>query len=238
MNAKDVFLTAEWRYLLMANYAVDPAILQKRVPRGTELDSWSGQVFVSVVGFNFINTRIKGVSIPFHRDFEEINLRFYVRRRDGTEWRRGVVFVKEIVPRPAIAFVARTFYNEIYVTLPTRHTVSRHDDVKLRYEWRFGGRWNRIEAIGAGNPVPIAENSEEQFITEHYWGYSRQRNGGAKEYQVEHPQWSIWKATNAVVDVDVAGLYGGEFVSALSRDPTSVFIADGSEVSVSSGVGL
>ncbi len=48
-----VFLTAEWRYLAMFNYEVPPELLAPLVPRGTELDSWQGKVYVSLVGFLF-----------------------------------------------------------------------------------------------------------------------------------------------------------------------------------------
>src|SRR5262245_20887686 len=114
MNNRD-FLTADWRYLVMINYEVDPEILHPYIPGGTELDQWQGRTFVSVVGFLFLRTRVLGLTIPFHHNFEEVNLRFYVRRRAIEGWRRGVVFIREIVPRWAIAAVAREFYNENYV---------------------------------------------------------------------------------------------------------------------------
>ena len=122
-----VFLTAEWRDLVMLNYAVDPAILVPHVPNGTELDTWEGTTFTSLVAFSFLSTRVKSLPIPFHRDFEEINLRFYVRAKGPEGWRRGVVFVKEVVPRLAIASVARWLYNENYVACPTR---SRLDETQ------------------------------------------------------------------------------------------------------------
>src|SRR6185295_273969 len=136
------FLTAEWRHLVMLNYEIDPAILRRFVPRGTELDAWNGKTFVSLVGFLFLNTRVMGLPIPFHENFEEINLRFYVRRKADEGWRRGVVFIKEIVPRAAIAWVARWLYNENYVALPTGHALVRSlDDQKniesAKYFWTF-----------------------------------------------------------------------------------------------------
>lgn len=219
----------------MVNFAVDPSVLRPLVPAGTELDAWQGTTYASLVAFNFLRTRVRGVRIPFHADFEEINLRFYVRRRDGAEWKRGVVFVKEIVPKPAIALVARLLYNERYVALPTRHALSPGETPRVRYEWRFRGRWNRLAAEGQGSSRPMVEGSEEQFIAEHYWGYSAQRDGGTKEYRVEHPPWRVWTAATPVVDVDTEGLYGPELARALDREPTSVFIADGSPVTVSSG---
>lgn len=243
MASNKIFLSAEWRDLIMVNYAIDPAILQEHVPAGTELDSWNDTVYVSAVAFNFLNTKVKGLAIPFHKNFEEINLRFYVRRKDESEWKRGVVFIKEIVPKPAIAFVAKFLYNENYVALPTRHTIQQEETPQdhlrhIRYEWRFKGEWNFIEATGHGAPRPLQEGSEEQFISEHYWGYSMQRNGGTKEYQVEHPSWNTWNATHTKVNINVAQLYGAKFANTLAQEPISAFIADGSAVTVSEGADI
>jgi uncharacterized protein YqjF (DUF2071 family) len=233
-----IFLTAAWRNLVMVNYEIDPAILASRVPRGTELDSPGGRTYVSVVGFQFLDTRLLGIPVPLHRDFEELNLRFYVRREAGGELRRGVVFVMEIVPRAAIAWVARTVYNENYVAMPMRHHVRLPvpgGDGRVEYSWRAGSRWNRVSARIAGPPEPIAPNCHEEFIAEHYWGYAAQRDGGSVEYEVEHPPWRVWRALDPVLDCDPARLYGEEFRAPLSAPPASAFVAEGSEIVVRRG---
>ncbi|MBI2212563.1 MAG: DUF2071 domain-containing protein [Acidobacteria bacterium] len=233
-----LFLTAAWRNLVMLNYEIDPALLASRVPRGTELDSFDGRTFVSVVGFLFLDTRVLGVPIPLHRDFEELNLRFYVRREAEGEIRRGVVFVKEIVPRAAIAWVARTVYNENYVAMPMRHHVRLPvpgGDGRVEYSWDSGSRWNRVSARMAGPPEPIAPGSHEELVAEHYWGYAAQRDGGTVEYEVEHPPWRVWRALDPALDCDVSRLYGDEFLPALSTAPASAFVAEGSEIVVRQG---
>jgi hypothetical protein len=227
------FLTAEWRTLVMLNWEVDPAILRPLVPRGTGLDQWQGKTFVSAVGFLFLDTRLFGVPVPFHRSFEEVNLRFYVGRQGPEGWRRGVCFVREIVPRPAVAALARLAYNERYVSLPMRHRV----DVapvggSAEYAWRHGGRWSSLGARFSGAPAPWAAGSQEEFITEHYWGYTAQRDGGTVEYRVEHPPWRVWRADEAALDTDVAALYGLGFAAPLAAPPASAFVADGSPVVV------
>lgn len=236
------FLTAEWRYLIMGNYEVDPNLLLPYVPRGTELDAWRGRTFISIVGFLFLNTRLLGVPIPMHINFEEVNLRFYVRRRGPEGWRRGVVFVKELVPRRAIATVARLAYNENYVALPMRHDVTdwpgtdgRAREVIVEYGWRLRQQWHCLRAVAHGKPQPIVPGSEEEFIAEHYWGYSRLRNGRTLEYQVEHPPWCIWAVNDFTFDCDVAALYGSHFAPSLCQQPSSVFLADGSAVVVRRG---
>jgi uncharacterized protein len=231
------FLTAEWRWLVMLNYAVDPVLLRPLVPAGTELDAWGGVTYASVVGFLFRRTRVLGVPIPFHRNFEELNLRFYVRRKGPEGWRRGVVFVKEVVPRFAIAAVARWIYNENYVALPMRHRVdlSAQTGGSLEYGWRTGGRWSSVRAEVRGPARPLAEGSEEEFITEHYWGYAAQRDGGCVEYAVEHPRWNVWRAESAALDADVAALYGPAFAAPLSAPPRSALVADGSAIVVRQG---
>jgi uncharacterized protein YqjF (DUF2071 family) len=239
MSQSSRFLTAEWRQLAMLNYQVDPDVLREQLPRGTELDDHRGRHFVSVVGFLFLHTKVRGLPIPFHRDFEEVNLRFYVRREEQGELRRGVVFIKEIVPRRAIAWVARTVYNENYVALPMRHRIApaerAHPPTAVRYGWRNAGRWEELSIEPELEPADAGPDSEERFITEHYWGYARQRDGGTVEYRVEHPPWSVWRARQASLDADVERLYGARFVSLLRGPPASAFLADGSTVAVHAG---
>jgi uncharacterized protein YqjF (DUF2071 family) len=227
----------------MLNYEIDPAVLRPLVPRGTELDPWEGRAFVSVVGFLFLRTHVLGIPVPFHRNFEEVNLRFYVRRRLADGWRRGVVFVKEVVPRWAIAAVARRLYNENYVACPM-HSAVRLPDLAagtgglVEYGWTSQGRVNTVRAEFAGMPDPLKPGSLEEFITEHYWGYVVQRDGSALEYEVVHPPWRVWHATAAALDCDVAGFYGGQYEEALSRPPASAFVAEGSAVKVHKGAGI
>jgi uncharacterized protein YqjF (DUF2071 family) len=237
------FLTAEWRHLVLLNFEVDPGILRSLVPTGTELDVWQNRTFVSVVGFLFLNTRVLGVAIPYHRNFEEVNLRFYVRRKATDGWRRGVVFVKEIVPRVAIALTARALYGENYVALPMLHRIEPDIDSPpwartVSYSWRFRGRENRMELSVENDADDVAQGSDIEFITEHYWGYARRRGGGTTEYRVEHPRWRVCTGTAARLDCDVAGLYGSQFVEFLNGRPASAFLADGSEVAVFKGTPL
>ena len=226
------FLTANWRYLAMLNFAIDPKILQPLLPIGTELDFHGGQTFVSVVGFLFLDTRVLRVPIPLHRDFEEVNLRFYVRRKSAEEWRRGDVFVRELVPRRAIALIARTFYGEPYFALPMRHALEHKDGrVFVEYQWRRARRWETLAMTATAKPESAEPGSHEEFITEHYWGYTARR-GTCSEYRVEHPRWQLWKAATTRFDADVATLYGPQFVDVLGAPPVSGFIAEGSPIQV------
>ena len=232
-----VFLTGEWRYLAMLNYRVDAALLEPFVPHGTTLDDWQGTTYVSLVGFLFRDTRVLGVPIPLHRDFEEVNLRFYVRREADGEVRRGVTFIKEIVPRPAIATVARLAYNEPYVALPMRHSIAARptlDDAPstVRYEWRQRAGWSALTIEASGAATPLVAGSEAEFITEHYWGYTRQRDGGTVEYHVTHPRWRTWTVTAGTVQGDLSELYGEKLGAVLCQPPDSAFLAEGSAIAV------
>ncbi|HLI30273.1 MAG TPA: DUF2071 domain-containing protein [Terriglobia bacterium] len=233
------FLSAEWRYLVMLNYKVNPEILWPYVPLGTELDSFDGRTFISLVGFRFLRTRVYQIPFPFHRDFDEVNLRFYVRRHNGKEVRRGVVFIREVVPRLMIAAIARLAYNEHYVRFPMEHTIdltdSRQCGMALEYRWRDKGRWNRLYAQGSGIARVPEKESIEQFISEHYWGYSAHRGGGCLEYKVEHAPWRMRMATSAGFEGDAANLYGAELARTLKEKPDSAFIAEGSPVVVYAG---
>lgn len=234
--ARRPFLTAQWRYLVMLNYEMDARVLAPLVPRGTTLDRWQGRALVSVVGFRFLDTRLFGVPVPGHRDFDEVNLRFYVRRESpGQAPRRAVVFVREFVPHLAIAAVARLAYNEPYAAVPMRSSVPPTlvaDPGRLEYAWRAGGRWHRVSATAAGPPVLTEPDSESAFITEHYWGYTSQRDGSTIEYDVVHPRWRLWRAESPTLDVDACALYGPAFAEALGGAPVSAFIAEGSGVTV------
>jgi len=225
----------------MLNYEVPRGLLDPLVPAGTELDTFGGAVLASVVGFRFLDTRVLRIPIPGYRDFSEVNLRFYVRRRadDGT-WRRGVVFVRELVPRRAIALVARWCYNEPYAAMPMRHELNLEGAAngargRAAYFWQTGGRWHRLEVVTAGRPGLPPPGSEAEFVSEHYWGYTAQRDGGSKEYQVAHPQWRVWDAAGCVFDCDVRKVYGTAFSEYLTVAPRSAFLAEGSPVTVYRG---
>lgn len=220
----------------MANYEIAPSAVQPFVPAGTELDFFGARCLVSIVGFQFLDTRLLGIPVPFHRHFDEVNLRLYVRRDVGGEIRRGVVFVKEIVPRPALAWVANAVYNEKYVAMPMSHDDRLSEPARtITYAWKHEGRWSRIHAEVDGELFQPDDTSEEAFITEHYWGYTAQRDGSTLEYRVEHPRWKVWKTKRAELDCDAGALYGEIFRGCLAAAPVSCFVADGSEVSVGRG---
>jgi len=232
-----IFLSAEWRDLLMLNYEVDPGILQKYVPAGTVLDSFDGKTYVSLVGFRFCRTKLFGtIPIPFHTEFEEINLRFYVRCSEAGKTRRGVVFIAEIVPKRAIALAARWFYGENYVRRPTAHRVLINESkMEVEYFWRSANQSCKLQARANGTPSPPSEGSLEQFITEHYWGYSRQPDGGTVEYHVTHVPWKVWTAAQAEFSGNASDLYDEQLSELLTKTPASAFIADGSPVQVFRG---
>jgi hypothetical protein len=239
------FLTAEWRKLIMAQYVVKPKLLMPYLPRGVELDlfhppSGEPRCYVSLVAFLFDKVRMKGFAVPWHTRFEEINLRFYVRRReDDGSVKRGVVFIREFVPRRAIAWVAKRFYEEPYLAVPTRSEISSDGKtLTARYGWKLGGRWHTLSAAGYLPPQPIALSSEEEFITEHYWGYTKRSDGRTAAYQVEHPRWQTYPVQSYEIAVDFAMLYGAKFGFLTDQWVSSVLLAEGSAVTVRSGFHL
>lgn len=217
----------------MLNYSVDPRLLAPLVPVGTTLDLWQGDAIASVVAFRFINTRVLGIPVPRHRNFEEVNLRFYVRREEPDGVRRGVVFIRELVPRVAIAWTARVLYNEPYRAAPMRHSIiEQHGARTLEYSWKLSPQWTSVNARTEGPPVAFTRGSEEEFITEHYWGYTPQRDGRTMEYNVQHPSWRVWRVHESSFVGDIDATYGTEFAAALSGTPRSAFVAEGSPIVV------
>lgn len=246
------FLSAQWRHLAMLNFRVDPATVEPLAPAGTEIDFHGGHTYASIVGFLFLETRVLGAAIPGHVNFEEVNLRFYVRRKSPEGWRRGVAFVRELVPRRAIAIVANTLFGEKYASVPMKHRLEFADGVQTRlgderrvgppdppqslhYGWKFHGQEQWLQMQLAGPAAVPPQGSLDQFIAEHYWGYAARRNGSATEYQVAHPRWRVCPASSCRLRCDVERLYGKPFAEALSAEPESAFWAEGSAVRVYRG---
>jgi len=230
---RKTFLTAEWRKLIIINYLIEPDKLLPYLPYKTELDYWNGKCYVSLVGFRFINTKLKGFYVPFHRDFEEINLRFYVRYKEGNDWKRGVSFIKEIVPKAALTFIANSVFSEKYETHPTKHHWELNkDSIKVTYEWKHQGAWDSIEVNASSSGLDILPGSEEEFITEHYWGYTPISDRLSSEYQVEHPKWQTYPIITHEISVRFGELYGAEFGMLKDAAPQSIMLAEGSLISV------
>jgi uncharacterized protein len=228
-----VFLRAKWLNLVMVNYEVNPTLLKKYLPRGTELDFYNGVCYVSVVGFLFKDTKLKGIHVPFHRTFEEINLRFYVRQRENDKWKRGVVFLREIVALPAIAIMANLLYKEHYQTHRTKHVWNlANEEWQVEYYWKLKKNWNHLKVSAESSSYPIGEGSEEEFIAIQNWGYTRVNDQKTSIYQVHHPNWLIHPVRNYEVQCDIENMYGAKFVEPLSQPPKSVFLAEGSDISV------
>lgn len=233
MKEKAIFLTAQWEYLVMLNYPVPPEILIPYLPKGTELDLFQGKALVSVVGFLFNNTKVFGIRWPFHTNFEEVNLRFYVKRFNGKEWKRGVAFISEIVPKHMIAWMANALYNEHYSRMPMKHQAHLENDfVQLNYEWQNKLQWNSLKVKALNRPSPIEAYSAEEFIFEHYWGYNQLNKNTLIEYGVEHPSWEVYPVTYYELNADIARLYGTEFVPYLLKEPHSIMLAKGSSVTI------
>lgn len=235
-------LTTHWRNLVVVNYAVDSRIVAPLAPAGTELDFHGDWTFLSLVGFLFERTRLAG-RIPLWpcSTFEEVNLRFYVRRQTSAGSRRAVCFVREVVPFRAIAWGARLLYGEPYVARPMAHhweldaAGSAESGGRFSYRWQSDGSWLEIAARTGGPLLPLRPGSIEEFILDHHWGYTRQHDGTTREYRVAHPPWKYWRAEHVDVDPLVEGFYGTSLGGVLALPPHSAFVAAGSEVSVFSG---
>ncbi|MBP4139328.1 YqjF family protein [Flavobacterium geliluteum] len=227
------FLNAQWRNLALINYEIDPQLLKKYLPAGTEIDFWNGKCYVSVVGFMFEETKILGIKFPFHINFEEVNLRFYVKHFENGEWKRGVVFIKEIVPKKAITFIANSLYKEHYETCKMRHKIIEKENTTLfNYQWKVDGKWNTIQLETFKESQEIEVNSEAEFITEHYFGYTKYNDNTTFEYEVKHPRWKQLEVKNFMLKVDFKRNYGSDFEILQNTKPLSVLLAKGSKTKV------
>ena len=229
------FLTAEWRKLAFANYIIDKDVLKDYIPYGTELDLWQGNCYISLVGMMFKNTKILGVKIPYHVNFEEVNLRFYVRKFEYGRWRRGVVFIKEIVPKSAISFVANNLYNENYDTLKMSHIWKENENERyVEYRWGKSDTENMLSMTTGKDLLDIKDNTETEFILENYLGFAKVNDQKTHQYTVKHPRWKIYKVEDYNLNVNFGSIYGQSFKFLSQVKPHSVILVEGSKVAIES----
>jgi len=227
------FLRAKWKNLVMANYAVDPSLLEPLLPAGTTLDYYEGKTYVSLVGFLFAKTKIFGIPVPRFGTFEEINLRFYVVRKEGNVKKRGVVFINETVPFKSVARMANFLYKEHYSVLPTKHYWDKNSENRvIEYYWENKGNWNAIKVQADPVYKPMLIGSIEEFILEHYYGYTKTADNLSESYQIEHVRWMIYPVRHSKIDCDFGAMYGPAFSYLSEAIPDSVMLAKGSEVYV------
>tara|TARA_Y100000589_G_scaffold151967_1_gene144856 strand:- start:2045 stop:2773 length:729 start_codon:yes stop_codon:yes gene_type:complete len=230
------FLKANWKNLIMINFEVSPKLLLPLVPAGTELDLWKNKAFVSIIAFLFDEVKVLGIPAFGNKKFEELNIRFYIKRFDGKNIKRGVAFVKEIVPKPLVTRVANFFFSEHYQTMKMSHEFSFTDInqkkiqnleyvVKKDKSYRFSARLT-------SKLTDLEEGSFEEFIAEHYWGYSRVNDHKTIEYRVQHPKWEIFKESDVEFKCDFEKLYGNQWEFLNLKKPHSTFVAKGSKVNV------
>ena len=229
----DTFLSARWENLIMANYEVDPKLLKDYLPHGVELDFYNNRTFVSLVGFMFKKTSLFNIPIPFLGTFEEINLRFYVKRVEENTIKRGVVFINETVPYKPVAWLANKLYKEHYISIPTKNTIGISNLSKnIKYAWKINKEWNHIAVNGANIKEPMLPGSIEEFIFEHYYGYTKINEQHSQEYKVNHPRWQVNKVIHYSINCDFKSMYGNDFSFLSNHEPASVILAEGSEVTV------
>lgn len=233
IEMNDTFLSARWENLIMANYAIDPEILKPYLPVGVELDFYEGKTYVSLVGFMFKRTSLFNIPIPLLGTFEEINLRFYVKRMEGNLVKRGVVFINETVPYRAVGWLANMLYKEHYISIPTKNLIETRQEAKnIRYEWKINKAWNHIAVTAGIENFTMNAGGIEEFIFEHYYGYTKLNDRVSQEYEVNHPRWRINKVIDYSIYCDFNSMYGKDFSFLSDRAPGSVIIAEGSPVTV------
>jgi uncharacterized protein YqjF (DUF2071 family) len=228
-----VFLKAKWENIIMANYEIAPKILEPFLPKGVNLDLFDGKCYVSLVGFMFKKTKLFNIPIPYFGTFEEINLRFYVVRKEENQIKRGVVFINETIPYPIVAWMANKLYKEHYTVVPTKHQINCDDSTqKVNFEWLLNKKWNSIYVEASNEAAAMKKDTLEQFIYEHYYGYTKIDEDKTEEYKLQHPSWKTNEVIDYKIDCDFEAMYGKAFSVLNQTKPEAVFIAKGSSVKV------
>jgi uncharacterized protein YqjF (DUF2071 family) len=227
------FLSARWENIIMANYAVDPDLLKPYLPKGVELDFYNNKTYVSLVGFMFKKTSLFQIPIPFLGTFEEVNLRFYVKRIEGNKIKRGVVFINETVPYKMVAWLANKLYKEHYTVIPTKNVIDNSGPTnKVQFDWKTHHKWNHISVTTAKEKENMIEGSIEEFIFEHYYGYTKINSNATEEYRVNHPSWKVNQVLDHCIDCDFTAMYGNDFSLLNNQTADSVIFAEGSAVTI------
>ena len=227
------FLSARWENIIMANYAVNPDLLTPYLPKGVELDFYNSKMYVSLVGFIFKETSLFKIPVPFFGTFEEINLRFYVKKVEGDIIKRGVVFISETVPYKLVALLANKLYREHYIAIPTKSLIEIGNYSKnISYQWELNKRWNHITVNATRENEQMLPGSIEEFTFEHYYGYTKIDNQVSQEYRVNHPRWMVDKVLKYSVSCDFGSMFGIDFSFLSNHQPDSVLLAEGSPVTV------
>lgn len=226
------FLRANWENLIMANYEIEPSTLAPYLPKGVELDFYNNKTYVSLVGFMFKNTRLFGLPIPFFGSFEEINLRFYVKKIENRKIKKGVVFINETVPFKIVALLANKLYKEHYISIPTKNSIDITENKDIKFEWKINNRWNSLAVKSDTNKYKIEQGTIEEFIFERYFGFTKLSASSTQEYKIHHPKWMTHKILNSQIDCDFRSMYGDSFSMLNNQTPDSIVLAEGSQVSV------
>jgi uncharacterized protein YqjF (DUF2071 family) len=232
LSTSPVFLTAQWRNLINLTYEVEPSLLEPHLPKDVEIDTqWNGKAHVSLIAFDFMDTRVKGLKIPFHVNFPEVNLRLYVRYQGQI----GVVFIKEFVPKYCVAYMAQRLYNEPYEAISMAsgyEEVALQDKFKSFYRFSHQGRNYEVEATGLKHLYYPPLDAAEHYFKEHSWGFGKGHTGQTMCYYVEHPVWKVFALNSYNLKVDFGGLYGRKWTFLNTKEPDYVLFAEGSHVKV------
>ena len=226
------FLRANWENLIMANYEIEPSTLAPYLPKGVELDFYNNKTYVSLVGFMFKDTRLFGLPIPFFGSFEEINLRFYVKKIENRKTKKGVVFINETVPFKIVALLANKLYKEHYISIPTKNSIDITENKDIKFEWKINDRWNSLAVKSDTNKYKIEQGTIEEFIFERYFGFTKLSDISTQEYKIHHPKWMTHKILNSHINCDFRSMYGDAFSILNNQTPESILLAEGSQVSV------
>lgn len=215
--------------MCLLTYACPEELLLPRCPPGTELELFDGKAHVSLVAFDFFRTRVLGIGWPGFRNFPEINLRFYVTCGD----RRGVVFIREYVPSPFVAWLARRLYNEPYESAEMESDVAATEgEISVTHHLRVGDSNNTLRIVAdSASHMPGPESPEHHF-KEHQWGFGTDRRDKPVIYEVRHPYWDVFPVRTFDLSWNWEEMYGPEWAFLQERDPVSVVLAAGSRIEV------
>jgi len=190
-------LRQRWSRLLFAHWPVPAAHVQAKLPAGLIADTLDGTAWLGVVPFTMDRVRFRSVGehafrVPTAHAFPELNLRTYVRTRDG---RTGVYFFSLDAASLLAVVGARVAFGLPYFWANMSETISVDGVIDYRSERLLGGRHAPASFAAQYRSLRklSADDDLRRFLTERYAMFVR-RFGSVQVGHIHHGPWQLEEA--------------------------------------------
>lgn len=202
-------LKQEWKNISFAHYEVDPAEIQKKLPRGLTVDLHEGKAYLGVVTLKMNDGRLNGINLPLYRPFTQVNMRTYVKC--GKE--RGIYFFSIHAGHLLGSIVAKSYLNLPYKRAKVKMTSSngvhlvRSEAAEKSYDIIYSPKPERV----SNDP-----RSLEMWLTDITQSFQVNKRGKIEKMRVWHAPFEVYKANAQIANDDLITDLGVRILSAPS----------------------